>query len=141
MNPSVRTLGSLKSKIQIHNRYRNPHQEPAEIQRPPPPIPAFQAGRNRFAPTMVATAHLVAYWRGFGPFESEIPHRPIDWSLHYTPMHALYSQRFGGELPTPLHQEGTQPPRVNGLHHGFLLSVELKRVLPLRLNAKKKHRL
>ena len=29
-------------------------------------------------------------------------------------------------------------PRVNGLHYGFLLSLELKRVLPIRLNAKKK---
>ena len=27
-------------------------------------------------------------------------------------------------------------PRVNGLHCGFLLSLELKRVLPIRLNAK-----
>ena len=58
------------------------------------------------------------------------------WKWH-TPIHALYSQRFGGELPAPLHQEGTQPPRVNGLHYGYLLSLELKRVLPIRLNAKK----
>ena len=28
-------------------------------------------------------------------------------------------------------------PRVNGLHYGFLLSLELKRVRPIRLNAKK----
>ena len=28
--------------------------------------------------------------------------------------HALYSQRFRGELPAPLHQAGTQPPRING---------------------------
>ena len=57
-------------------------------------------------------------------------------------IHALYSQRFGGEdsgVPAPLHQEGTQLPRVNGLHYGFLLSLELKRVLPIRLNAKKKN--
>ena len=32
----------------------------------------------------------------------------------------------------------SQPPRVNGLHYGFLLSLELKRVLPIRLNTKKK---
>ena len=37
----------------------------------------------------------------------------------------------------PLHTK-TQPPRVNGLHYGFLLSLELKRVLPIHLNAKKK---
>ena len=37
----------------------------------------------------------------------------------------------------PLHTK-TQPPRVNGLHYGFLLSLELKRVLPIRPNAKKK---
>ena len=60
-----------------------------------------------------------------------------DRSLHYTPIHALHSQRFGGELPAPLHQEGTQPPRVNGLHYGFLPSLELDRVLPIRLNAKR----
>ena len=34
---------------------------------------------------------------------------------------------LGGELPAPLHQEGTRPPRVNGLHYGYLLSLELER--------------
>ena len=53
------------------------------------------------------------------------------------PIHASYSQRFGGKLPAPVHQEGTQPPRVNGLHYGFLLSLELEGVLPIRLNEKK----
>ena len=61
-------------------------------------------------------------------------------SLHYTPMHAFISLRPGGELPAPLHQEGTQPPRVHGLHYGFLLSLELERVLPIRLNGKKRLR-
>ena len=58
-----------------------------------------------------------------------------DRSLHYTPTRASYSQR-GAELPAPLHQEGTQPPGVNGLHYGFLLSLELERVLPICLNEK-----
>ena len=30
---------------------------------------------------------------------------------------------------------------VNGLHYGFLLSLELKRVLPIRLNEKEKYTL
>ena len=59
-----------------------------------------------------------------------------DRSLHYTPIHASISQRLGGELPAPLHHEGTQPPRVHGLHYGFLPSLELERVLPIRLNGK-----
>ena len=76
--------------------------------------------------------HLLFIWL-FSPWHT-------DRSLHYTPIHALYSQRFGGELPAPLHQEGTQPPRVNGLHYGILLSLELKCVLPIRRNANKKDR-
>jgi len=64
--------------------------------------------------------------------------RPFTFPTTHPYIHVLYSQRFRGELPAPLHQEGTQPPRVNGLHYGFLLSLELKCVLPIRLSAKKK---
>ena len=33
--------------------------------------------------------------------------------------HLFISQRLGGELPASLHQEGAQPPRVQGMHYGF----------------------
>ena len=51
-------------------------------------------------------------------------------------MDAFYPQRFGGEPSAHLRQEVIQPRRVNGLHYGILLSLELKRVLPVRLNEK-----
>ena len=38
------------------------------------------------------------------------PYCSACWA-HYT----FISQRLGGELPAPLHQEGTQPPRVQGM--------------------------
>ena len=54
-----------------------------------------------------------------------------------TPIRASFSQRLGGDLPAPLLHEGTQPPRVQGMHYGFLLSLELERVLPIRPNEEK----
>ena len=44
-------------------------------------------------------------------------------TTHCTPIHVSFSQRLGGDLPG-----------VHGLHYGFLLSLELERVLPMRLN-------
>ena len=47
-------------------------------------------------------------------------------TTHCTPIHVSFSQRLGGDLPG-----------VHGLHYGFLLSLELERVLPLRPQEKK----
>ena len=61
-----------------------------------------------------------------------------DRSLHYAPIHASYSQILGGELPAPLHQEGTQPPiGLMGCTMVFLPSLELERALPIRLDKNK----
>ena len=54
----------------------------------------------------------------------------------YSPIHAFISRRLGGEFPAPLHQEGTQPPRAQEMHYGFYPSLELERVLSVRLNEK-----
>ena len=80
------------------------------------------------SPSHVSLSSLIR-WQ-FSPWHTDRP-------LHYTPIHASCSQRLGAELPAPLHQEGTQLTSVNGLHYGFLLSLELERALPIRLNEKK----
>ena len=56
---------------------------------------------------------------------------------HVPPFKDLHSQKYSKWAhDTPGGDTATY--RVNGLHHGFLLSLKLKRVLPIRLNANKK---
>ena len=63
-------------------------------------------------------------------------------SLHYTPTPASHSQRFGVK-PLPLYTKRghSHLPRIHWLHYGFLLCLELERVLPRRLSEKKEEQI
>ena len=85
----------------------------------------------------VSYIRCACLWYTYVCFERSLKLEPERKGKKGKPLHASYSQRFGGELPAPL-EEGTRPPRVTmGCTMVFILSLELKGVLPIRLKKEK----
>jgi len=59
--------------------------------------------------------------------------------MHYTTIYASHALRLGGGLPASLHVEGTQPPRVDGLHYGIYRVVYRRVCCPHAWTQKQKN--